>query len=31
MNVFGPTISDDVWIRYTLSDNEDPVFGHDVR
>lgn len=25
-NVFGSDISDDVWIRYIIPDNEDPMF-----
>lgn len=30
-NVFRSTISDDVKIRYTTSDGEDPMFGHAVQ
>lgn len=28
MNVFGSPVSDDIWIRYTMSDNGDPILGH---
>lgn len=31
LNVFRTTISDDVWIRRTISDNEDPTIGHVIR
>lgn len=30
VDVFGYTISVDVWIRYTISNNKDTIFGHVV-